>query len=64
MGIAPEDHSWYLGLRAEWDDQDENLAGTYSPTLNKRLVERFEGEVVPGLECPVRCAADRGEAPR
>jgi hypothetical protein len=60
VGIAPDDRSWYLRFRAEWDDQDEKVVRTYSLMLNKRLVERFEGEVIPGLECPVRRAVPEG----
>jgi hypothetical protein len=55
-GIAPDDRRWYLRFRAEWDDPDENLLGTYCLTLDAELAERFETEVVPFLESPVRRA--------
>ena len=54
VGIAAEDRAWYLRFRADWDDQGENLVGFYSLTLADGLVKRFEGEVIPHLECPVR----------
>jgi hypothetical protein len=53
VGILAEDRSWYLRFRTEWDDRDENLIGIYDLTLDPRLAERFEGQVIPILECPV-----------
>lgn len=56
VGIAPEDRAWYLRFRADWDDPGENLLGFYSLTLDAGLATRFEGEIIPRLECPVRRA--------
>jgi hypothetical protein len=56
IGIAAEDRAWYLRFRTDWDDQDEILVGFHSLTLDDQLVKRFEGEVIPQLECPVRRA--------
>jgi len=53
VGIAAEDSGWYLRFRTDWDDRDENLMGVYSLTLSQGLVDKFEGEFVPDLECPV-----------
>jgi hypothetical protein len=56
VGIGPEDRAWYLRFRADWDDPGENLLGLYSLTLDAGLAKRFEDEIVPRLECPVRRA--------
>lgn len=61
VGIAAEDRGWYLRFRTDWDDQDENLVGFLALTLNEGLVNRFEDEIVPNLDCPVR-RVDPGEA--
>ena len=44
-------------FRAEWDDQGESLVGVYSVTLNDELLDTFEAEIIPTLECPIRRAA-------
>jgi hypothetical protein len=62
-GIAPEDRGWYLRFRAERDDHGEGLMGTFSLLVGGQLVERFEGEIIPDLECPVRRAAEIGGTP-
>jgi hypothetical protein len=59
VGIAADDRGWYLRFRAEWDDPDENLVGSYSLTLHEELARRFECEVVPDLECRVTRVAPR-----
>jgi hypothetical protein len=57
VGVVPEDRSWYLRFRAEWDEQGESLVGEYSVTLSDALLEVFEAEIIRKLECPIRRAA-------
>lgn len=53
VGIAPEDSSWYLRFRAEWDETDTHLQGHFDVTVPDSLVERFRWEVLPLLPIPV-----------
>ena len=50
VGVAPEDNSWYLRFRAEWDDEGFNLSGSCAVILPASLAERFRKEVLATLD--------------
>jgi hypothetical protein len=45
IGIAPNDHSWYLRFYLCWDGEGFNLIGRFDITLPARLAERFRKEM-------------------
>ena len=45
VGVAPEDNSWYLRYRAEWDDEGFNLIGSCALVLPQMLAEKFRNEL-------------------
>jgi hypothetical protein len=45
IGIAPNDHSWYLRFYLCWDEEGFNLKGRFDITLPARLVQRFRKEM-------------------
>ena len=49
VGIAPEDSSWYLRFRVEWDDEGFDLSGRCAVILPAPLEEKFKREVLPNL---------------
>jgi hypothetical protein len=57
VAVVPENRRWYLRFRAEWDEPGETLIGHYSVTLCDELLDRFEAEITPDLQCPIRRAA-------
>jgi len=48
-GFGPEDESWYLRYRADWDCRDRELVAAYAIALVQPLSEQFRTEVVPSL---------------
>ena len=50
VGVAPDDSSWYLRFRAEWDDAGFNLIGGCAIILPISLEERFRNEVLLNLD--------------
>ena len=53
VGVENNDCPWYLRFFVDWDEQDENIVGEYSVTLNRPLAALFEREVRPVLGCNV-----------
>ena len=49
VGVAPDDSSWYLRFRVEWDDEGFNLSGGCAVILPAPLAEKFKEEVLPNL---------------
>jgi hypothetical protein len=50
VGIAPEDNTWYLRYRVEWNDEESHLIGSCSIVLPQSLMERFKAEVLQQLD--------------
>ena len=50
VGVAPDDSSWYLRFRAEWDDEGFSLSGSCAVILPASLAERFRKEVLANLD--------------
>lgn len=50
VGIAPEDNSWYLHFRVEWNDEETNLIGSCAIILTQSLVEQFKNAVLHKFE--------------
>ena len=41
VGIAPEDNSWYLRYRVEWDDDETNPVGRSDVILTRLIADQF-----------------------
>ncbi len=50
VGIAPEDSSWYLRFRAEWDADDQSIVGGFAITVPCDLAAAFRAEVASSFE--------------
>jgi hypothetical protein len=53
VGFAPDDNSWYLRFRLEWDDEGFNLVGRFDLTLPKEAVANFRTGVLPDLPAAI-----------
>jgi len=52
IAFSPSDRNWYLRFFADWDDDDTNMVGEFSVTLDDQLADRFAADVIPKLTCP------------
>jgi hypothetical protein len=50
-GLGPEDESWYLRYRADWNSNNEALVAAYGIALTDSLALRFRAEVAAMLIC-------------
>jgi hypothetical protein len=50
-GLGPEDESWYLRYRADWNSNNEALVAAYGIALTDSLALRFRAEVAAKLIC-------------
>ena len=50
VGVAPDDNSWYIRFRLEWDDEGFNLSGSCAVILPVVLAGRFREEVLSNLD--------------
>jgi len=50
VGIAPDDNSWYLRFRVEWDVDDQGIIGRFAITVPAALGEAFRAEVALSFE--------------
>jgi len=50
VGVAPEDNTWYLRYRVEWNDEETNLVGNCTVILPRTLIEKFKVEILSKIE--------------
>lgn len=50
VGIAPENHSWYLRFYLDWDETDENLIGRFDVTFPREISDKFRKEVLNNFD--------------
>lgn len=53
VGIAPEDHSWYLRFYLHWDEDGYHLLGRFDITLPYSFVDSFRTDVIRALDIPM-----------
>ena len=49
VGVAPDDNSWYLRFRMEWNEEGFSLIGEFDITLPKEMAEQFRKTVSGNL---------------